>query len=266
MVDWGPCEPWPVICEDFPPEASQEIIDDAIMVATETLWQRSKQQFGLCEVLLRPCKEECAPAGAWLSGLGVGTGTWSYPFPTWRNGQWLNLGCGSCQGGCSCSTLEQARLPYPVENIIEVTIDGVPLPSSAYRVDNWNLLVRVDGGSWPSCNDLTLPDTEIGTWSVRANIGRPVPKLGQLAAGEIATEIVKYCLNDNDCLLPAGSVQEISRQGVTKTFFDPDEAFTAGRVGFPWSDLFMSRYNPSGAGVATVYNIDNPPRRVGTGS
>ena len=38
-----------------------------------------------------------------------------------------------------------------VGSVTEVTIDGVLVPPSVYRVDNSTQLVRTDGGSWPSC-------------------------------------------------------------------------------------------------------------------
>ena len=66
----------------------------------------------------------------------------SYPQPALVGGLWFNLTCGSCAGGCSCTPVSEVRLPAPVNTIVEVKIDGTPLVSGAYRVDNNRLLVQ----------------------------------------------------------------------------------------------------------------------------
>jgi len=62
-------------------------------------------------------------------------------------------------GDCSCSRLCEAILPGPVGGIVEVLLDGVALPPTAYRVDNGNRLVRTDGDCWPACQDMAAPPT-----------------------------------------------------------------------------------------------------------
>ena len=148
------------------------------------------------------------------------------PAPALVGGKWFNIACGACSSGCSCSSVSEVVLPYPVASIEAVRVDGVVLDPSAYRVDDWRLLVRLDGGEWPRCNDLNLADTEEGTWSVTAQYGTEVPRLGQLAAGQLATQIAKACAGVSGCLLPSTTVRQVQRQGVTKTFFD-DTAFGA---------------------------------------
>jgi hypothetical protein len=152
-----------------------------------------------------------------------------------------------------------------VNSIVTVKVDGMVLPVSAYRVDNFNLLVRLDGEDWPRCNDLNLDDTEIGTWSVTADYGQEVPEIGKLAAGQLAVEIAKRCVNASGCVLPSGTVQQVSRQGVTKVFFDSDTAFKGGMTGMYWPDLFIKTFNPSGTGLANIFDMDGSKhRRVGT--
>lgn len=266
-LDTGPCEAWPTLCTNYPADAPPEIIDEAEMIATEVLWSGTKQQYGLCTVTLRPCREECFPAWPWIPASGwydVSGLSWPFPAPALVGGKWFNIACGQCSSGCSCSQVSEVKLPYPVANIVEVKVDGIVLPPSAYRVDDWRLLVRLDGEDWPRCNDLNREDTEPGTWSVTAQYGKAVPRLGQMAAGQLATEIVKRCTNQSDCLLPESMVTQITRQGVTKTFFDAD-AFSAGRTGLYWADLFLNRMNPSNTGIATIFDIDGEhARRVGT--
>lgn len=263
---FGPCQAWELLCADFPDGTTPELEATASMIATEILWNRTKRQFGTCEVTLRPCRKDCFPAWPWIptNGWNNLTGA-TYPFPALVGGNWINIACGTCTSGCSCSHVSEVRLPYPVASIVSVKVDGVTLPSSAYRVDNFNLLVRLDGEEWPRCNDLNLEDTEVGTWAVTAAYGQAVPELGKLAAGQLAVEIAKRCVNASGCLIPAGSVQEVTRQGVKKVFFDPNEAFKGGMIGMFYPDLFVKTYNPTNSNPATIFNIDGPShRRVGT--
>ena len=266
---FGPCQPWELSCATFPEGTTPELEEFAAMAATEALWARTKMQFGLCSVSLRPCRKDCLPAGPWIPQVGgwydFTGGTWPFPQPALIGGAWINIACGMCTSGCSCSRVSEVRLPYPVHAITEVKVDGVILPSSAYRVDNFNLLVRLDGEEWPRCNDLNLDDTEVGTWSVTADYGKDVPELGKLAAGQLAVEIAKRCVNASGCLIPAGTVQEVTRQGVKKVFFDANQAFKGGLIGLTWADLFIKTFNPTGSSPATIYDIDGSrPRRVGT--
>lgn len=263
----GPCAAWPTLCTSYPADAPAELIAEAEMIATEILWEGTKKQFGLCSMTLRPCRQECFPAWPWIPASGwydVSGLSWPFPAPALVGGKWLNIACGQCTSGCSCSKVSEVQLPYPVASVTEVKVDGVVLAPSAYRVDDWRLLVRLDGQDWPRCNDLNLDDTEEGTWSVTASYGLAVPLHGQMAAGQLATQIVKRCMGASDCLLPETWVTQISRQGVTKTFLDVD-AFNAGRTGLYWVDLFLNRKNPKNTGIATIFDIDGEhARRVGT--
>lgn len=265
---FGPCQAWDLECANFPEGTTPELEAFAAMAATEALWSRTKQQFGTCSVELRPCRKDCLPTWPLIPTSGwndLTGGVWPFPQPALVGGNWINVACGSCFTDCSCSHVSEVRLPYPVAAIIEVRVDGVVLPSSAYRVDNFNLLVRLDGEDWPRCNDLNLDDSQPGTWSVTASYGRAVPQLGKLAAGQLAVEIAKRCVNASGCLIGERSVQEVTRQGVKKVFFDANEAFKGGLIGLSWVDMFIKTYNPSGTGVATIFDIDGPkPRRVGT--
>lgn len=268
-LDPGPCQNWPVICDDFPESPTPEealLIDQAVQIATEVLWNRTKRKFGLCEVTLRPCRRECPSLsfGFGFGGFQLHSPFMSWPFPVLHAGTFINLACGSCGDNCSCGVVHEVVLPYPVAEILEVLIDGVPLDPAAYRVDNYRLLVRMDGERWPLCNDLSEEDTEVGTWSVRATYGQVVPTLGQLAAGQLASAIFKACTGAGNCPLPATTVRQIQRQGVTKVFFDAATAFARGKVGLYYPDLFIHTYNPSATGTASIFDIDGPRRRTTT--
>lgn len=252
-VQTGPCEAWePIWCCDLS-TISLAATGNHVQAATEVLWAATAQRFGLCEVTLRPCRRECVTAG-----LPEWSGTW--PQPYLRDGQWFNATCGACPGGCSCTTLEEAVLPAPVYDVVRVKVDGTPMVTGSYRVDDNRFLVRTDGGTWPSCQDLSLADTEVGTWSVTARFGEAVPTLGRQAVGELACEMARACSGE-DCRLPA-NVQQLVRQGVTISF--PDTQAVAERLYFV--GLFVQAYNPHKlTGRAQVYDVDGPTfRRTGT--
>jgi hypothetical protein len=263
-----PCDPWPYECADFPTGASQALIDQSVAAATEALWARTKRRFGLCSMKLRPCGRDCFDSWPWIPRRGwynVGGYSWPWPQPALIGGKWFNITCGSCSSGCSCSRVEEVVLPYPVADVTEVKVDGVVMHPDRYRIDDWRLLVRLDGEAWPRCNDLNLDDDQIGTWSVTARYGTEVPQLGKLAVGELATEIARSCMGGSGCKLPASTVKQVTRQGVTKVFFDAESAYAGGSLGLRWSDMFIKTFNPTNTGVAMIYDIDGQhDRRVNT--
>lgn len=267
-ITQGSClawEPAGEACTDFPDEPTPEqqaLIDFALEAATEALWVRTKRQFGTCLWTYRPCHTRCEIGWPWIvAGNWRNASGWVWPFPALLGGTWVNLACGLCGDGCSCDHIEQVRLPQPVAQVTEVKLDGEVLDPAAYRVDNEHLLVRVDGGRWPRCNDLGASDDEPGTWSVTALYGREVPMLGRLAVGELASEIYKSCAGAGGCKIPRGVVKRVTRQGVTKEFFDADVAFTNNRVGLYYTDLFVSSFNPTGSSPAAIFDIDGGRRR-----
>lgn len=261
----GPCEAWEPLdnwCCELP-TGGQAVTGNAVQIASEVLFALSGQRFGLCTEKLRPCKEKC------LSGVG-GSASWSwqgyaYPYPTWINGQWFNLGCGGCTNTCSCTSISQAKLPSPVYDIVEVKLDGAVMVTGSYRVDDNRYLVRIDGGVWPSCQDMNKADTEIDTWSVTARFGENPPTLARAAVGELACQISKALLCDSTCELPS-TVQQVVRQGVTITYTDPNLVWGQGRLGLRFCDMLIETYNPDRLrSRSRAYDIDGPKfRRVGT--
>lgn len=235
---------------------SPAVTGAAVQAASEILWGLSGRQFGICQLVVRPCRRECYG----MSWTSLGSSWWqygTYPRPLFYNGVWYNLVCGNgCDSGCSCSPLSEALLPEPVTSIVEVKIDGVVLAPSAYRVDDYRKLVRVDGGQWPLCNNLNLDDTQVGTWSVTVQFGQPVPTMGQLALGELACQFAHIINGNDECELP-NPVQQLVRQGVTMNFLDPNKVFPDGKVGLYLSDLFLGVVNPHGLmSRSEIFDID----------
>lgn len=267
LYQFGPCEPWDAIwqggeCSVLLQTGAAAVTGAAVQAASEILYHLTAQRFGLCTVTLRPCRQGCNDGFPWHLWWEYGT----YPQPYWWAGTWYNLVCGTCGGGCSCVGLDETTLPGPVHSILSVKLDGVTLTSGVdYRVDNYNKLVRMPGGTlWPFCQDMNLPDTKVGTWSVTAQYGEPVPTLGKLAVGELAAEIAKYLLCQ-DCQLPQGVV-DISRQGISMTIANVADLFNTGFIQLRMCDLFIKTANPNHQKARSyVYDLDSPqPRAWGT--
>jgi hypothetical protein len=161
--------------------------------------------------------------------------------------------------------LEETTFPGPIYDVTEVKLDGVVLTKNVdYRVDDYRKLVRLGGNLWPFCQDMNLDDTEANTWSVTALYGEPVPALGQLAVGELASEFVRYllCL---ECQLPQGVV-DISRQGTSMTVANISDLYNTGFIQLRMCDLFIKTANPHHLQArAAVYDLDGSQHRaVGT--
>lgn len=254
-----PCN-WPIIsCGEYPESASVELINRAEQWAKELLWRRSAMQFGNCPITIRPC-QQCTGSSyeEWpVLGDGGWSGSW-VPF-LW-SGAWSNL-----PAGCGCAGLHTCRppevwLPTEAASITSVTVDGVVLDPSAYRVDDSSLLVRQDGQGWPTTQNLALPAGQAGTFEITYVPGPPVPLMGKVAAGALALEFVRACLN-LPCRMPAG-VQSIVRQGVEMTLIQDED--TSWLTGVKEADDFLNTYNPyrRRQGVV-IYSLDvQQPRQT----
>lgn len=229
-------------------------------MAVEYLWRWTHQQFGICDVELRPCSTECCD---WTTFWGSGP----YPFlnegghswPALVSGKWYNLR-RACGCSTACETPGALVLPGPVADVEEILLDGVVFPPTSWRLDG-ELLFRTDGEAWPTCQDLTLPTTEVGTWQVLYARGTPVPHGGQIAAGILACELAKAACRDVSCALPQ-RVQTLTRQGVTMAMIDDFRGIEKGHTGIwlidSWVTSVVSPTRPS-----RVYSVDVPPRRQG---
>jgi hypothetical protein len=135
---------------------------------------------------------------------------------------------------------------YPVQIITEVKIDGDVVAPSSYRLDEGRFLTRLDGDHWPSCQDLSLADTEEGTFSVSYGYGASPPEIGIKAAAQLACELYKACSGEA-CALPARVTRAV-RQGVTYEMnaFRFDPIAKAWKTGLPLVDAFLNAYNPVG--------------------
>jgi hypothetical protein len=264
-TDWVTIDPWPVrwSCDDVN-TASPTATGLAVQWATATLWALSGRQFGFSTVTLRPCRDEARDTpfpDAWLSWPGTQMPPLGATSSGGLYGYYVPALCGSCQQGCSCATLSQIKLPAPVHAVTQVKVDGIVLTGSAYRVDDNRYLVRTDGFLWPMRNNVAIADTQLGTWSVTAQYGSPVPAGAEVAIGELACQF----LNGEDCTLPR-QVTQLVRQGVAIQMPDPTADYKNGLTGLYTPDLFITIWNPGRLRQrARTYSVDSmPARRVGT--
>lgn len=247
-IDHSCCPKW----DDYSPEVQGR----ADSLAVQTLRGLTNYLVGGCPITVRPCVARCAPNGylvASLPGAGV-----SSPHIA-PGGAWVNS-CGCPSSGCSCTTLSEVRLEGPVGFVNEVIVDGAVLDPSQYRIDNHVWLVRTDGGTWPTCQDMAAPSDGPGAFAVTYLNAFLVDSLGLYVAGILACEYAKACTG-NTCRLPAG-VQEVTRQGVRYTVVS--DLFSSGTTGIREVDDYVHIYNPHRAtGHALISSPDIPsPRRV----
>lgn len=260
---FGPCE-WEYVSCGAWPTGSEAVTGTALRAATETLWQATGQRYGLCTYTIRPCRRDCYG----MAGYGFpfwGSQWWEWSGATWPQpylyaGNWYNLTCNnSCGDTCSCFTLEETWLPSPVADVIEVKIDGTVMPTGSYKVQDYRKLVRTDGGMWPFCQDMSLPDTETNTWSITVQVGEQVPYIGQMSLGELSREYARACMG-MDCALPT-NLQSLARQGISISF--PSDATFLQKL--PLTKEFLGYANPNHLyAKPTVADIDGPKWRRDT--
>lgn len=255
---------WPIIypCEvpDDLPDGVQEWSEQ---MAIEIVWAASGRRFGLCTTTYRPCRVGCEVGGPQINAWNlVGNGGWLNRDP-WGGSIFALIGCG-CRDNCSCSTLEAIDLWHTnVRTIEDVTIDGDTLDPAAYRLSR-NKLLRVDGESWPACQDWEVDLGEVGSWSITYTHGKSVPFGGRVAAGIMANELRKSVCGDDECELPR-RVQTVTRSGVSVAFIDPMAFLEKGLTGLYEVDLWILSVNPNRLKRrARVHRVDDPRRNRAT--
>lgn len=226
--------------------ASPQLQASATEFATDILWAATGRQFSACPITVRPCLRGNNQWGWWRYNDGnfYGAGGGWIPF-IW-DGQWFN-GCGCGANGPFCCEPRwntQALLEGPVAAITNVTINGLTVPDTSYRVDDAQWLVRTDGGTWPIFQDLNSDAGLVNTWTVSYLRGTYVPKALLAAAGSLAIEYIKAC-GTGDCRLP-GRVTSIIRSGVQMSFVDPTTLLDKGFTGLEEVDILIRTYNPYG--------------------
>jgi hypothetical protein len=222
--------------------------------AVELLGAATLGQFGVCELVARPCTRACAHQ----LGYSALAGGWFAPYLL--DGQVYN-GCGCVSpAGCGCGDAAIVRLAGPVAEVVEVKVDGAVLDPSAWYLQG-RALARLDGGRWPLRQDVYAPDTEPGTFSVRYRQGVELPVGGRRALSVLMVELHKARCGDGTCRLPQ-RVTSIVREGVTYQMLDdPSGLLDAGRTGIADVDMWLASINPTRARTRMrVYSPDVRPQ------
>lgn len=137
-------------------------------------------------------------------------------------------------------------LSGPDTEIMEITIDGVALNPSEYLLLNGNELLR-KVGSWPTVNDITLADSEVGTFTITYRFGPHINATGRRAAIELICQMIT---NDSAALSRMRGVVSANIQGVSVSLDDDD----IRGLGLPELSRFMDSYGGSGRGVLGVFS------------
>lgn len=248
---------YPATAEWVPPsDVAEELVDQATMLAWLTLQVLSAYQIALAPLEVRPSRT--VDVGSYREAP-----RWQADGPSWPmmmpGGGIVNVLLG-CRLPHDHS--REVRLPGPVGQVDNVTIDGVTLTPSAYRIDDGDILVRQDGDGWPWEQDFRKPAGDDGTWSVTYWRGAVPDSAVNFAAGRLAQQWLLAIQGDDACQLPAGT-QTVIRQGVTYDI-NPNW-FQGGSTGLRDVDLIIARYNPYGLRTPTaIFSLDQADVRTTT--
>lgn len=240
----SPWTPNPVGFETEWEALDPRVREAALDFATASLQMLTFYRVGTDPITVRPCPDaRCSCFSGWS--------------PILWEGQWYNCACGS-----RCRPASEILLDGPVGAIYSIRVDGVELDphNGDWRVDNGNRLVWQGLGPSPipEVQNLSRPDTEVGTWSITYSHSYPVSSRGEIAVARLAFEYAKALGKaKGKCSLPKG-VSNVVRNGVSFTI----EAglFPGGLTGDEITDAFILEWAPAGSPVRTATVFD--PKRM----
>lgn len=220
----------------------------ALLLATSSLVTLTYGRVGLCPITIRPVPSR-PPCGC---GFNPHRGA---------NGRWYN----NCHHRSVFGPRSEIDIPGPVGFIDSFVIDGTTqdLSGPDWRLDDGHLLVWQGLGPSPipAFQDLNLPDTSPGTYSITYSKSYPVLADGKIAVAMLAEEFSKAFKPSGKCALPRG-VTSVVRNGVSFTI----EAgmFPNGLTGIETVDQFILKWAPAGAPTQSATVFDPRKARVRT--
>lgn len=180
---------------------------------------------GICTRTVRPVgNESCIPESVWYWQSG--------------SGPWHLQGTVPLRG--------------PRTDIVEVLVDGVLLSIGDYYLIEDRYLARRNA-SWPTQNDLSKDETQVGTWAITYRFGRAPDYLTKQATIELACELASFATTGKSNL-PDG-VTSANIQGAQVTLQDRAEALANGaNDGLPSIARFLGVYSPDGQSRSGVWS------------
>lgn len=230
----GPCTDWcttqdVVAC--FSDVAVDACLSSAVAMASEVLYELSGRQFsGWCQSTIRPCQNWGCFSGGPLGQQFLDRG-----HVVWSDGGWRGYDDEPCACG---SWVQKIMLPGIAQSVVSVTIGGVIVPASSYRLDPDNALLRIDGGAWPICQNMMAADDAPGSFTVIYQHGYAPNEIARRAAAQLSREFYLACAGQA-CALPSGVV-EIVRQGIRIT--RAANLFRDGATGLAMVDSFLAAF------------------------
>jgi hypothetical protein len=244
----GPCYPYAQI-EDLPDgcpcrietsgdlEPSDEALTAVLNGATTIVWSLlGRQPIGLCEQRVFPCLRE---------------NNWRW---NWYQQQTYTLAPWGGMPACACSG-DAVLLEGPVNDIIEVVVDGEILERDEYVLVDGQWLDRVDG-SWPAGGRAG----DEAAFAITYLRGIPVDTLVRDATIEVANVLWMDRCGVANCL-PGRAVTSMSQAGTGYSYQgDQDRVREAGEaLGTLWRAIGV--YNPGQVHTPTmVFSPDEPYR------
>ena len=225
------------------------ICAEAATAASEILYSLSGRVFtGACgPVTIRPvARPENADTRGWVF---AGGGGWGYGWGASATG---NLGLPPVMALYAEDFGPYIELyDYPVNEIIQVKIDGVVIPPDQYELRENKWLIRMlptpdtipaQRWGWPTSQQQWLPDTQLQTFSITYTYGQDPGAGGRLACRVLA-ESIAMPLFGNANRYPE-RVTTINRQGVTAQIASVVDVMRDGRTGILDVDRWVLAVNP----------------------
>lgn len=256
------CSPWceitdlPSPCRENAYNFDSDVIDDALLSASEVLYHLTFQQWpGACSERLRPCAQY-RHYDTMRTNMRPGlTGAYSTLTGTYSSTTGSLLGWSGSGWSCSCRDVHQCGCHWlsqielgmgPIVSVDEIRLDGEILDPARYRVDDYRWLVYIpesdsaERQGWPCCQRLDRPTTAVDTFEVDATIGAVPSRAGVRAAASLACQFMLAWSPSGagECKLPK-RVTSMSRQQVTMNLSDPVQLFDKGLTGVAEVDLWV---------------------------
>ena len=144
---------------------------------------------------------------------------------------------------CACGIWDAISLtdvPYPIQDVTEVSIDGVIVPPAEYELRNNRHIVKLSGDRWPTCNSMGLPDSDQPTVIVEFTYGREAPLELRMGAARLVEQLYKAC-NDARCDLPK-NVRSVQRRGIEFDVEPLTKLLSGKKTGIDILDYALEKY------------------------